>query len=123
VRWITYQIHTRPSGLFRDISVGGHHIHHLVWGIFLILITGYLMLAFDAPRLRDGLALLFGIGAALTLDEFALWLRLEDVYWRKEGRWSVDVAIIVAAILALALIGWPFWRDIELEIRHLFGLF
>ena len=77
------------------------------------------MLAFDAPRLRDGLALLFGIGAALTLDEFALWLRLEDVYWSKEGRWSVDVAVI----LALALIGWPFWRAIELEIRHFFGLF
>lgn len=121
VRWITYRIHTRRGGLFHDISIGGKHVHHLVWGIFLILITGYLMLAFDPPQLRNGLAFCFGIGAALTLDEFALWLRLEDVYWTKEGRWSVDVAIIVAVIFGLALVGWPFWHAVGLEIVQLFG--
>ena len=125
IRAVTYRIHRRGShpharGLLRDLSVGGVHIHHLVWGILLLLLTGYLMIAFDPMAMRELLALLFGIGAALTLDEFALWLRLEDVYWTKEGRRSVDVVIIVAVILAFVLLGWPFWQDVGLEIALLF---
>lgn len=131
IRAITYRIHRRSGqkqngqqqkeGLLHDLSVGGVHIHHLVWGILLLLLTGYLMIAFDLPSMREALALLFGIGAALTLDEFALWLRLEDVYWTKEGRRSGDVVIIVAAILAFVLLGWPFWQAIGREIADMFA--
>jgi hypothetical protein len=126
IRAVTHRIHRRAlnahaRGLLHDLSVGGVHIHHLVWGILLLLLTGYLMIAFDPATMREALALLFGIGAALTLDEFALWLRLEDVYWTKEGRRSVDVVIIVAVILAFVLLGWPFWQDAGREIARLFA--
>jgi len=122
VRLITRRIHNRHGKLLHDISVGGTHIHHLVLGILLLLLTGYLSIALDPTGWREGLALLFGIGAALTLDEFALWLRLEDVYWSKEGRWSVDATIIFAVILALILLGWSFWQDVGRELFRLAGL-
>jgi hypothetical protein len=79
----------------------GLHIHHLVWGILTIMLTGFLAFSFqpDSPWV-ELLAVAFGVGCGLTLDEFALWLHLEDVYWSEEGRSSVD-AVIVAS-----LIGW-----------------
>jgi len=78
---------------------GGLHIHHLVWGICLSLASGFLSIALRPRGLGgDALAVLFGVGAGLTLDEFALWLRLDDVYWAEEGRASLD-AVIVAALL------------------------
>jgi len=79
----------------------GLHIHHLVWGILTIMLTGFLAFSFqpDSPWI-ELLAVAFGVGCGLTLDEFALWLHLEDVYWSEEGRSSVD-AVIVAV-----LIGW-----------------
>jgi hypothetical protein len=85
---------------------GGLHIHHLVWGICLILASGFLSVA-----LRPGgfggaaLAVLFGIGAGLTLDEFALWLRLDDVYWSKEGRASLDAVVVGGLLGALVVFG------------------
>jgi hypothetical protein len=79
----------------------GLHIHHLVWGIVTIMATGFLMFSFQpGSPYAEILAVAFGIGCGLTLDEFALWLHLEDVYWSTEGRSSVD-AVIVAT-----LIGW-----------------
>lgn len=79
---------------------GGLHIHHLVFGIVLILLAGFLSFALQPDgALLTVLAIAFGIGAGLTLDEFALWLYLEDVYWAEEGRRSVD-AVIIAAIVA-----------------------
>ncbi len=79
----------------------GLHIHHLVWGILTIMLTGFLAFSFqpDSPWI-EMLAVAFGIGCGLTLDEFALWLHLEDVYWSEEGRSSVDAVIIAV------LIGW-----------------
>lgn len=58
------------------------------------------------------LALLYGIAAALTLDEFAIWLNLEDVYWAKQGRESLDVAAIFATLFVIAGTGAPFWRAV-----------
>ena len=77
---------------------GGLHIHHLVWGISLLLLSGFLAFASDLEEPWWQItAAGFGIGAGLTLDEFALWLRLEDVYWSDQGRASID-AVIVAAL-------------------------
>jgi hypothetical protein len=87
-----------------SVKTGGIHIHHLVFGIVLLMLAGFLQFALQArsPWLEI-LAVAFGIGAGLTLDEFALWLHLEDVYWSEEGRRSVD-AIIVATIIAGAMV-------------------
>ena len=85
---------------------GGLHIHHLVWGIFALMVFGFLGFALevDSPW-REVFAALFGIGAGLTLDEFALWLYLKDVYWSDEGRDSVDAVIIMAALGGLVVLG------------------
>lgn len=113
-RGITYAI-KHGKGPFGDVSVGGTHIHHLVPGIILLLITGVVGIAIDwQPGGVAGLIVptFFGIGAALTLDEFALWLTLKDVYWSKEGRRSVDAVIVLAVVLMLAALGIPFWVEI-----------
>ena len=81
---------------------GSLHIHHLVPGILLILISGYNGLSFwSKSTIRWTMSILFGIGAALTIDEFALWLYLKDVYWYKEGRQSIDAIIFTTAILII----------------------
>ena len=79
---------------------GGLHIHHLVWGIGLLIVCGFLGFALepDTPRSQI-IGALFGIGVGFTLDEFALWLRLQDVYWSEQGRASVDAVVLLAAIL------------------------
>lgn len=93
-------------GPFGNTQVGGLHVHHQVPGIFLLLGAGAAEFAYrpDAPWLQV-LACAFGAGAALTLDEFALWLHLDDVYWAEQGRKSVDAVLVAAAIAALLLIG------------------
>ena len=92
-----------------SVTTGDLHIHHLVWGIVLMLVAGFIsLMPIDSPW-REIVAVLFGIGAGLTLDEFALWLRLEDVYWSEEGRQSVDAVIIAATFGGLVLVvGSPF---------------
>ncbi len=79
------------EGLVGDVHIGGVHIHHQVWGILLILVAAVLEFAYqpDTPGV-EVLGAIFGVGAALTLDEFALWVHLDDVYWSKEGRKSID---------------------------------
>jgi hypothetical protein len=93
-------------GPFRDTAVGGVHVHHVVYGIFLMLGAGTLQFAFapDEPWVVV-LAVLFACGAALTLDEFALWLYLRDVYWAQEGRKSVDAVVVAAGLGGLLLLG------------------
>jgi len=84
----------------------GLHIHHLVWGILTIMLTGFLAFSFqpDSPWLEI-LAIGFGVGCGLTLDEFALWLHLEDVYWSEEGRSSVDAVFVAVMIGWLMIVG------------------
>jgi hypothetical protein len=78
----------------------------MVFGILIVLLSGLLMVAIDpAGLVRDVLAVAFGIGAALTLDEFALWLYLRDVYWCPEGRSSIDATLMGVLLAALLLIG------------------
>ncbi|HEY5852761.1 MAG TPA: hypothetical protein VIW24_01600 [Aldersonia sp.] len=109
-RWITVTIRARKakqatsSGPIKDIHIGGVHVHHQVWGILMVLVTGLLQFRFSpASPWVEVLATLFGVGAALALDEFALWLHLEDVYWSEEGRKSID-AVLVAVVVGLALL-------------------
>lgn len=114
VRTITRRIHTRGArdsapdaaagGPVKNVYIAGVHVHHQVWGILLVLVSGLLMFRFLPEGLAvDLLALAFGVGAALTLDEFALWFHLDDVYWSEEGRKSID-AILVGAALGVALL-------------------
>ncbi|MFC1432039.1 hypothetical protein ACEZDB_15440 [Streptacidiphilus sp. N1-3] len=92
-------------GPFANVSVDGLHIHHLVPGIFVMLIASCAeFLLVPHGLVRDGLAAAFGMGAALTLDEFALWLHLDDVYWAQEGRKSVDAVVFVAGLGVLGLV-------------------
>jgi hypothetical protein len=87
-------------------TASGLHLHHLVWGIVLLLVTGFLgfALAPSSPW-TELLAALFGIGAGLTLDEFALWIHLRDVYWAEEGRSSVDAVVVATVLGALIVFG------------------
>ena len=92
---------------------GGTHIHHLVWGILTLMVAGYLGLAFEpSSPWEEIIAILFGIGMGLTLDEFALWLNLKDVYWTEKGRQSIDAVIVTTCLLALTLTGLQFWIDV-----------
>ena len=111
-RFVTHSIRS-GRGPFRNASVGGVHVHHEVYGIFLLLVTGTAEFAYrPAGAGAAVLAVLFGAGAALTLDEFALWLNLQDVYWAREGRSSVDAVLIALVVGFLLLVGAnPFDAD------------
>ena len=96
-----------------NVESGDLHIHHLVWGICLVLIAGFLGFAADlrTPWWHIS-AIAFGIGAGLTIDEFALWLYLRDVYWAQEGRLSVDAGVIATVFALLVVLGTkPFGLD------------
>jgi hypothetical protein len=102
-RFITHSIRTQRFSWLKDVEAGDTHIHHLVWGICLLLVSGVLAVAIQ-PAL-EVTAVVFGVGAALTLDEFALWLHLEDVYWSEKGRQSIDAVIVFALMAGLAGVG------------------
>jgi hypothetical protein len=88
-----------------NVSVGGNHIHHQVFGILIIIGTGIVLVSqTPSGTALDAAAAVFGVGVGLTVDEFALWLHLKDVYWAKQGRQSVD-AIFCVLVITGALIG------------------
>jgi hypothetical protein len=106
---------------FQWVMVHGRHIHHLVWGILILLLVGYGWLM-DLGRSHSPLSIFFsrlmsvsyGVGAALTLDEFALWLDLEpDAYWSRSGRLSIDAVILFGSLLAVGAWGAPFFRAMD----------
>lgn len=121
VRVITISIRL-SVGPFHNVSTGGVHVHHLVWGILLLLVVGYVWLlevGVGSNWVASMTALAFGAGAALTLDEFALWLNLRDVYWLQQGRESIDAVLVFGGLLSVGLWGWPFFRDVGLLLtRH-----
>ena len=109
---------THHIGPFGYVEMGGRHIHHLVWGILMLLVSGYATLAEagtgDEPvsiLVSRVLSLMYGIGAALTLDEFALWLNLDAMaYWSKQGRESIDAVVLFGAVLAMGTWGAPLFQ-------------
>jgi hypothetical protein len=118
IRVITHLIRA-GVGPFHDVSSGGLHIHHLVWGILLLLIVGYIWLIEQGTGsnwLASASAIAYGVGAALTLDEFALWLNLQDVYWTGPGRVSIDAVVIFAAGLSFGIWGGPFMREVAVHL-------
>src|SRR5579863_2754685 len=117
VRLIVHQ-----HGPFQRVTVRCFHIHHLVWGILILLLVGYGWLL-DLGRNHSELSIFFsrlmsvsyGAGAALTLDEFALWLNLEpDAYWNRAGRLNIDAIILFGSLLAVGTWGAPFFRGLHL---------
>jgi len=117
VRGITHSIRA-GRGPFRNVTPGGRHIHHMTFGIIGLLATGY---AWNAqlgigsdPARRWGSrvsATGYGMASALTLDEFALWLNLQDDYWTKQGRESIDAVVIFGSLLFLALMNQDLVRE------------
>jgi hypothetical protein len=84
----------------------GLHLHHLVWGIVLVLTAGFLEFALAPSSPWDEiLAGVFGVGMGLTLDEFALWIHLRDVYWAEEGRASLDAVVVAGSLGGLVVLG------------------
>jgi hypothetical protein len=126
IRTSTHMIRAQVSWWPGNVSVGGTHIHHLVWGILLLLLFGWLGIAVapDSPW-REICAVMFGIGTGLTLDEFALWLNLKDVYWEKEGRRSIDAVAIALGISGMALVGLSAWAaaadTVGTDVERLIG--
>jgi hypothetical protein len=109
---------THHIGPFGYVDMGGRHIHHLVWGILLLLVTGHATLAEVGTKATPGsiflsrlLSIGYGVGAALTLDEFALWLNLDALaYCSKQGRESIDAVVLFGALMAATTWGAPLWQ-------------
>jgi hypothetical protein len=120
VRILVHRI-INHQGHWQWVTVHGVHIHHLVWGILILLLVGYGWLLdlgwSNSPEsifFGRLMAVGYGVGAALTLDEFALWLSLEpDAYWSRQGRLSIDAVIIFGSVLAVGAWGAPFFRALE----------
>jgi hypothetical protein len=130
VRFLVHRIVTH-EGHFHWVVIHGTHIHHLVWGILILLLVGYGWLL-DLGRLHTPLSIFFsrlmsvgfGVGAALTLDEFSIWLDLDpDAYWSSAGRLNIDAIIFFGALLAVGAGGAPFFRGLHFmwDKRMLFG--
>jgi len=124
VRGITLAIHNN-IGPFHDVSMHGRHIHHMVWGILLLLTVGYCWLAEIGTGAPDSwplagriTAMLYGVAAALILDEFALWLNLSDVYWQREGRESYEAMALFASFLCVGLYGRSLLGGLAKEARR-----
>jgi hypothetical protein len=107
IRFSTRMIRAEVSWWPGNVSPGGLHIHHLVFGIVLLMLSGFLNFVIQpGSPWFEILAGVFGVGMGLTLDEFALWLYLDDVYWSEEGRSSVDAVVFAAIIGAGVIVGF-----------------
>ncbi|MGW0394156.1 hypothetical protein ACWDYJ_25380 [Streptomyces sp. NPDC003042] len=113
------------KGPFKNVTPGGIHVHHVVPGVILVIIGGFGAVGSGGHTFGAGLsAVIFGLGAGLVLDEFALILHLDDVYWSEQGRTSVEIVVLTAALVALVLGGFlPFGvNELTAEERQSRGL-
>jgi len=120
VRAVTHAIRDN-KGPFRNITPGGRHIHHMTFGIAGMILTGTLWINDignganqNSRRASRITSTMFGAGVALTLDEFALWLNLQDDYWTKQGRESIDAVVIFGSLLFLGLMNRDLVREVTL---------
>jgi hypothetical protein len=122
VRWVTYLLRGRPSvGPFRNLRLGRRRIHHFVPGIVIAFAAGAVAIVSRNEELEPKLAIPFGVGMGLTLDESALLLELEDVYWSPEGILSVQITLAVTAMLGATALGLRLLRrgeEVVLEGRR-----
>ena len=122
-RFMSYAAH-RNIGPFHYVYVGGTHVHHLVFGIVLLLVVGFCWLIEVGTGARASsllasrlMSLLYGVGAALTLDEFALWLHLEEgVYWTERDSASLDAVLLFGAALLIGIYGRDFVKALTREL-------
>lgn len=111
-------------GPIKSVKYRGLHVHHQVFGILMLIGSGHAWLHVASLKRRDDRRLLrvttlvYGVGSALTLDELALWLNLEDVYWESPGREIIDAGILVTSLASIAAWGAPFLRAVAGEARE-----
>jgi len=116
----------RNAGPFHYVYFRGTHIHHLVWGILILLAVGFCWLIEVGTGERSSsllasrlMSLLYGVGAALTLDEFAIWLNVQEgVYWTRRDLASLDAVILFGAALLIAIWGRDFLKALGIELWH-----
>ena len=117
LRAVTYSIRD-GKGPFRNISVGGEHLHHYMWGIALLSGVGAVAVRGDEEHRRHpGVAVTYGSGLALIVDEFALLLDLKDVYWAKQGRISIDLGVGGIALAGSYFAALPVLRRLRRQLR------
>jgi len=118
VRGITYSIRS-GKGPFHNVSAGSTHLHHYLWGIAMLGGVGAIAVrGSDENRRHPAVALSYGTGLALIVDEFALLLDLQDVYWAKQGRVSLDVGIGIVATGGTIFAGLPVLQRLIRNRRH-----
>ena len=131
VRFIRHRAGTSAPARWwqpRNIHIGSVHIHHVAFGVVLVMVSGLTMVSLSVNGQEPELtftAIAFGIGAALVLDEYALILHLSDVYWEEDGRSSVDAVFAAVAVAALLTMGLhplmfflPIWQGGDSLVRH-----
>ncbi len=113
VRGITYSIKD-GKGPFRNLSVGGEHLHHYMWGIGMLAgVGGVAVHGEDKQRRHPAVSISYGVGLALIVDEFALLLDLKDVYWAKQGRISVDLGVGGSSLAGTYFAALPLFRAVR----------
>jgi hypothetical protein len=118
VRGVTYAI-KHEIGPFRNLSLGHQHLHHYLWGIAMVSVVGGNAIGQDEPLHHRAIAAAtYGAGLALIVDEFALLLDLQDVYWAKQGRISIDLGVGLVGLGGTAVAALPLLRRLVRNRRH-----
>jgi hypothetical protein len=118
LRALTYSIRV-GKGPFGNISVGGEHLHHYMWGIGLLSGVGAVAVrGEERHRRHPAVAVCYGVGLALIVDEFALLLDLKDVYWARQGRISIDIGVGGIALAGSYFAALPVLRRLQREQRQ-----
>jgi hypothetical protein len=121
LRALTYSIRI-GKGPFQNISVGGEHVHHYMWGIGLLSGVGAVAVrGEERHRRHPALAVSYGAGLALIVDEFALLLDLRDVYWARQGRISIDIGVGGIAVAGSYFAALPVLRRLQRERKQKAG--
>ncbi len=112
VRGVTFAIrHEIPP--FHDVNLGGTHLHHYLWGIGLLSGAGGIAVYGDSDlRRHPVVGAIYGTGLALVIDELALLLELRDVYWKRQGKWSIDTGVSMIGTAGGYFVAMPFWHHL-----------